>query len=60
VVADLEELALNAREGDLHRELHGLLDPDEIAAIATRATELALAGSMPLPRGRRPYPWPLV
>jgi hypothetical protein len=60
VVADLEELALNAREGDLHRELHGLLDPDEIAAIATRATELALTGCMPLPRGRRPYPWPLV
>jgi hypothetical protein len=60
VIADLEELAGNAREGDLQRELRGLLDPDEIAAIATRASGLALAGCLPLPRGRRPYPWPLV
>jgi hypothetical protein len=60
VVGALEELAANAREGHLHRELHGLLDQDEIAAIAARASGLALAGCLPQPRGRRQYPWPLV
>jgi hypothetical protein len=60
VVADLEELASTVRGGSLGRELRGLLDPDEIEAIATRASGLALAGCLPPPRGRRPYPWPLV
>src|SRR6266540_343201 len=60
VVADLEELAAMVRDGALRRELRGLLEPDEIAALGDRASTLAHAGCLPLPSGRRPYPWPLV
>ena len=60
VVADLEELATTLRGGVLGRELRGLLEPDEIAALGDRAATLARSGCLPLPRGRRPYPWPLV
>jgi uncharacterized repeat protein (TIGR03843 family) len=60
VVADLEELAAAVRGGALGRELRELLHPDEITALGDRASRLARAGCLPLPRGRRPYPWPLV
>jgi uncharacterized repeat protein (TIGR03843 family) len=60
VVADLEELAAAVRGGALGRKLRELLYPDEIVALGDRASRLARAGRLPLPRGRRPYPWPLV
>jgi uncharacterized repeat protein (TIGR03843 family) len=60
VVADLEELAAMIRGGPLGRELRGLLGPDEITALGDRAAALASSGCLPLPSGRRPYPWPLV
>jgi uncharacterized repeat protein (TIGR03843 family) len=60
VVADLEELAAAVPGGALARELRGLLGPDEITALGARATALASSGCLPLPSGRRPYPWPLV
>lgn len=60
VVTDLEALAAAVRDGALGRELRGLLQRDEIAALGDRASRLASAGCLPLPSGRRPYPWPLV
>jgi uncharacterized repeat protein (TIGR03843 family) len=60
VVADLERLAATVRDGPLGRELRGLLEPAEIAALAARTLALASSGCLPLPSGRRPYPWPLV
>jgi uncharacterized repeat protein (TIGR03843 family) len=60
VVADLERLAATLRDGPLRRELRGLLEPDEIAALGTRAARLSSRACFPMPSGRRPYPWPLV
>ena len=60
VVADLEELAAAVGRGALARELLDLLARDEIAALADRTARLVAAGCLPLPTGRRPYPWPLV
>jgi uncharacterized repeat protein (TIGR03843 family) len=60
VVADLEELATTLRDGAFRQKLRGLLEPDEIAALGVRTSTLAHAGCLPLPSGRRPYPWPLV
>jgi hypothetical protein len=60
VVADLEALATTVRGGSLRRKLRGLLGPDEIAALVERVSTLAHTGCLPLPSGRRPYPWPLV
>jgi uncharacterized repeat protein (TIGR03843 family) len=60
VIAELEELAATVRGGALGDELRGLLEPDEVAAVSARASALARAGRLPLPSGRRPYPWPLV
>jgi uncharacterized repeat protein (TIGR03843 family) len=60
VAADLDGLAATLRDGSLRRELHGLLDADEVAALGERAATLAGTGCFPLPSGRRPYPWPLV
>jgi uncharacterized repeat protein (TIGR03843 family) len=60
VVADLERLAATLRDGPLRRELRGLLEPDEIAALGARAARLSSTGCFPMPSGRRPYPWPLV
>jgi uncharacterized repeat protein (TIGR03843 family) len=60
VVTDLEELAATIRGGSLRHKLRGLLEPDEITALGDRASMLARNGCLPLPSGRRPYPWPLV
>ena len=60
VIADLEELEVTVSDGALGDELRGLLEPDEVTAVSRRASALALAGCLPLPSGRRPYPWPLV
>jgi uncharacterized repeat protein (TIGR03843 family) len=60
VIADLEELAAAVRGGALGDELRGLLERDEVTAVSDRASALARAGCLPLPSGRRPYPWPLV
>lgn len=60
VVADLGELAAAVRGGPLGRDLRGLLEADEVAAVGDRASALATSGCLPLPSGRRPYPWPLV
>jgi uncharacterized repeat protein (TIGR03843 family) len=61
VLADLEALAAEASGGGaLAANLRGLLEPDEIAAMARRAKLLVRTGRLPAPRGDRPYPWPLV
>ncbi len=60
VVTAIESVALAARQGQLARELAQLLSPEEAAAVARRAAALARAGCLPLPTGRRPYPWPLI
>jgi uncharacterized repeat protein (TIGR03843 family) len=59
VLADLQALG-RSMAGELARDLTRLLEPEEIAALAQRSAGLARAGCLPLPRGRRPYPWPLV
>ena len=60
VLADLDELASAATRRPLARDLRKLLAPDEVAALVDRAATLARTGRLPLPSGRRPYPWPLV
>jgi hypothetical protein len=60
VIAALQALAEDARSGALARQLGGLLAAREAAGIARRAQALARAGCLPMPSGRRPYPWPLV
>jgi uncharacterized repeat protein (TIGR03843 family) len=60
VIADVEELAATVRGGPLGDELRGLLEPAEVTAVSERAAALARAGCLPLPSGRRPYPWPLA
>jgi len=60
VIAELESLARAMAGGELARVLAELLAPEEIAALAHRSAGLARAGCLPLPSGRRPYPWPLV
>jgi uncharacterized repeat protein (TIGR03843 family) len=59
VAADVERLVA----AGLPDELDDLLDPDEAAALITRAEDLLAAGELPAPDGDRewpPYPWPLV
>ena len=46
--------------GPLAAALGGLLDGDEVAALARRARALVRTGRLPAPRGDRAYPWPLV
>jgi uncharacterized repeat protein (TIGR03843 family) len=58
--ADLEALAAEAAGGGLGERLAGLLDADEVAAVAERALALARAGRLPAPGSGRAYPWPLV
>lgn len=54
-IAVLQEIAKR-----VPAEVADLLAPDEVAAIADRAAELAHGGRLPTdPSGRR-YPWPLV
>jgi hypothetical protein len=61
VLADLETLAAEAAVGGaLAADLAGLLEPDEVAALARRASNLVRTGRLPAPRGERAYPWPLV
>jgi uncharacterized repeat protein (TIGR03843 family) len=61
VLADLEALAAGAAGGGaLAAGLGELLGPDEVAALARRARALARTGRLPVPRGARAYPWPLV
>jgi uncharacterized repeat protein (TIGR03843 family) len=60
LLGQLESLAAALAGGRLAAELTELLAPDEVAALVRRAAGLARAGCLPLPSGRRPYPWPLV
>ena len=61
ILADLEALAAEAAGGgELAAGLGELLDGDEVAAMARRASALVRAGRLPAPRGDRAYPWPLV
>lgn len=47
--------------GDLGRRLAGLLSPPELAALATRATDLLRDGCLPDPEpGYHSVPWPMV
>jgi uncharacterized repeat protein (TIGR03843 family) len=60
VVSELESLARVMAGGELAEELAGLLAPEEVAALTGRVAMLLRTGCLPLPSGRRPYPWPLV
>ena len=44
----------------LQKELGGLLLPEELAALSTRANRLIRSRRFPSPGEGRPYPWPLV
>jgi uncharacterized repeat protein (TIGR03843 family) len=55
LVADLGRFALAIPD-----ELGGLLDGDEIEALATRAAAIVKRPVFPPARSARPYPWPLV
>ena len=51
---------LEGLDGELGRQLAGLLSASEIAALAERCTRLLDDGRFPAPSGRRPaVPWPL-
>ena len=55
------ELDLADADGNTRRDLAGLLDADEIAALRRRVAAALAAGIFPAPpEDRRPYPWPLV
>lgn len=59
--ADLERLAamLAEAESPLRQRLRGLLDEDELEALAARAETLCTWEALPeIPDGRRAYPWP--
>ena len=55
LVADLARLAVALPEG-----LSGLIDGEEIEALAARAAAIAKRPVFPPARSARPYPWPLV
>src|SRR6266545_2266825 len=57
VVSELESLARVMAGGELAEELAGLLAPEEVAALTGRVAMLLRTGCLPLPSGRRPYPW---
>ncbi|HET9692201.1 MAG TPA: SCO1664 family protein [Acidimicrobiales bacterium] len=56
LLADVDRLACDGAG----RDLEGLLDGAEIAALLRRARRLADLGHLPVPSSDRPYPWPLV
>ena len=55
LVSDLARLAVS-----LPDELHGLIDGEEIKALAARAAAIVKHPVYPPARSARPYPWPLV
>ena len=44
----------------LPAELNGLLEDEEIEALAARAAAIVKRPAFPPARSARPYPWPLV
>ncbi|HJP65583.1 MAG TPA: SCO1664 family protein [Actinomycetota bacterium] len=60
IVADLDRVAGELRDGSLRGRLLELLTSAEIDATARRAEELSRSGCFPAPTGNRPYPWPPV
>lgn len=60
LLADLERLALDVRDGELGPRLASLLSPEEAAAVGRRAERLARGATFPRPGAERPYPWPLL
>jgi uncharacterized repeat protein (TIGR03843 family) len=59
--AELDQLRNLARllAGDLGRTLGGYLTRDEIGATVGRVQALLDAGTLPVPHGRMPVPWPV-
>jgi uncharacterized repeat protein (TIGR03843 family) len=55
LVADLARLAVSTPV-----DLHGLIDGEEIEALAARAAAIVKRPVFPPARSARPYPWPLV
>jgi len=55
LVSDLARFAVS-----LPDELHGLIDGEEIEALAARAAAIVKRPVFPPARSARPYPWPLV
>jgi hypothetical protein len=54
-VSDLARFAVSVPE-----ELRGLIDGEEIEALAARAAAIVKRPVFPPARSARPYPWPLV
>jgi uncharacterized repeat protein (TIGR03843 family) len=59
VLGRLEE-AISGLDGELCRDLEGLLAPEEIDALRRRISDLLESGMFPAPGPGRPYPWPPV
>jgi uncharacterized repeat protein (TIGR03843 family) len=55
LLADVARLAVSTPV-----ELHGLIDGEEIEALAARAAAIVKHPVFPPARSARPYPWPLV
>ncbi|MGH9133187.1 MAG: SCO1664 family protein, partial [Ilumatobacteraceae bacterium] len=51
---------VDALSAAVPRELEGLLDSDEAAALQHRASKLVIAGHFPADTSGHRYPWPLV
>ena len=60
LVADLERVATELRDGPLRDGMIALLSEREVEATARRAERLARTGKYPPPATERPYPWPPV
>jgi len=61
LLADLKALVETLEcDGELRQQLAMVLAPAEVEALTDRADRLTRSGRLPHPRGRRPYPWPLV
>ena len=56
---DVAALA-QAFDARLRDRVDGLLDDDEVAALAERLRRVADLAVFPHPQGPRPYPWPLL
>ena len=61
VRADLRRLASDLREGPVRNELANLLTAPELAALKSRASEVASLDRFPKPEeDHRPFPWPPI
>jgi hypothetical protein len=60
LLADVERVAKELRNGSLRAEMAELLSTKEVDATARRAERLVKTGRYPVPGAGRSYPWPPV